>query len=398
MSEENALSLIMAKTSDIQRPSDRYFAATRLGLSSSEETLDALLKATSKLRTDELYDRITRRKSIESLGRRKDKRAIPILINILKCVDTEAVINAIYALIRIGWDPDLKEQNLLLSILNGVSTKTRAVIQAHTRLEIKNSKAESSIQSLCNDEQVLVSGAARAYQARVFKRNYLLDPLIDQLSNIIAGKRRSAVIDLGDARDCNRLAALIQAPVSMSLRANSCFQIVENQSLVQSNDLALYLETLLTDNPKRLNIRKEWQCGLDVNEIERRLSHQDEAIQYGAALSLMSLDLESCLNVVDSMQERLWSDYVTNYYLTCIIGLRGLSEKSYLIKSALHETTPQYTKSRVAAAWACLKLELYDQLEIIYELSNSAYWKPLRWTCQQVFTRLVDKQRTLIKT
>ena len=44
---------------------------------------------------DELYDRITRRKSIEALGRRKDVRAIPTLVGVLNCTDSEAVINAI---------------------------------------------------------------------------------------------------------------------------------------------------------------------------------------------------------------------------------------------------------------------------------------------------------------
>ena len=120
----------------------------------------------------------------------------------------------------------------------------------------------------------------------------------------------------------------------------------------------------------------------------------EEAIQYGAALSPMNLDAEDCLRIINSMEERLWSDDVTHYYLTCIIGLRRFSEKSYLVRSALSETTPQYTKSRVAAAWAYLKLELYDQLDLLYQLSNSAYWKPLRWSCQQVFARMIDQQQS----
>ena len=77
----------MAKISKLDRPADRYFAATRLGLSNSDETLEALLMAISKLDIAELYDRITRRKAIESLGRRKDRRAIPVLIEVLKCTD-----------------------------------------------------------------------------------------------------------------------------------------------------------------------------------------------------------------------------------------------------------------------------------------------------------------------
>ena len=150
ISEQKALSLLMAQTSSLQWPADRYFAATRLGLSDSKETLDALLMATSNLKIEELYDRITRRKAIESLGRRKDKRAIPALVDVLYCSDTEAVINSIYALIRINWDPTEDDRELLLSLLDGECTQVRAVIQAHTRLGIKHPKAEKAIYELCD--------------------------------------------------------------------------------------------------------------------------------------------------------------------------------------------------------------------------------------------------------
>ena len=67
MSESDASALLLENTLNVKRPADRYFAATRLGLSTTEESLDLLLHAVDKLSTDELYDRITRRKSIEAL-------------------------------------------------------------------------------------------------------------------------------------------------------------------------------------------------------------------------------------------------------------------------------------------------------------------------------------------
>ena len=393
MSESDASRLLFENTFNVKRPADRYFAATRLGLSTTDASFELLLHAVEKLSVDELYDRITRRKSIEALGRRKDVRAIPTLVGVLNCTDSEAVINAITSLVRIGWQPLSDDIDLLLSLLNGEVTQMRAVIQAHTRLKIMNPKSHSVIYNLCSHESVLVSGAARAYQARIYGRVDLLGPLIPQLTDLVAGKRRSAVIDLGDAGDESRLADLVRAPVSMSLRAKSFFDIVDvNHSILTSKNHTL-LEQLLTDNPQYLDLKSEWQCDMNPNEIERNLSHRDEARQYGAALSLMTIDSQSCLEIVDSMQERLWSDYVTHYYLTCIIGLRRFHQKSDLVRAALSETTPQYTKSRIAAAWACLELELFDQMELIYELSNSAFWRPLRWTCQQVMARLVEKQQ-----
>ena len=395
ISEADALSLLFAKTSDVSPPSDRYFAATRLGLCGCDKTLNALIRATRELRTDELFDRITRRKAIEALGRRKDIRAIQPLVDVLACSDTEAVINAISALTRIGWSPAPAEHDQLLNLLESEDvTLSRAVIQAFTRLSIKSSASRSCIGELCDHESALVSGAARACLSKLYGEKGLMQPLLTQLTDLVAGKRRSAVIDIGDCGDQCFLPDLVKAPVSMSLRAKSFLQIAEVGGLLEVDFYHDLFKRLLLDNPLFLELNDDWKCGLMPEDIEQNLSHRDEARQYGAAASLMRIGREECLELIDSMQERLWSDYVTHYYLTCVVGLRGLHEKSYLVRSALAETTPQYTKSRVAAAWACVRLQLDDQLELLYELSNSSPWVPLRWTCQQAFAQLIDKQQS----
>ena len=393
ISKSDALDLLFAKTDSVERPSDRYFAATRLGLCDCDETLDALIRATTDLKVDELFDRITRRKAVEALGRRKDAKAIPALVDVLRCTDTEAVINSLSALIRIGWSPNEDEEGHLLNLLDGEVTQSRAVIQLFTRLRIKSVKSQNQIGGLCEHESLLVSGASRAYMALVYGEVDLMKPLVACLTDLVAGKRRSAVIDIGDSGDESLLPVLVRAPVSMSLRAKSFLQIVDgNQSLSKPENQALF-EQLLRDDPLLLDIRSEWECGSDPAEIEQNLSHRDEARQYGAAASLMRIDRSKCLEVIESMQDRLWSDYVTHYYLSCLVGLRKFSEKSDLVRSALAETTPQYTKSRIAAAWACVELQLDDQMDLLYELSSSAPWVPLRWTCQQALARLIEKQQ-----
>ena len=393
ISKSDALHLLFAKTDSVERPSDRYFAATRLGLCDCDETLDALIRATTDLKIDELFDRITRRKAVEALGRRKDAKAIPALVEVLRCTDTEAVINSLSALIRIGWSPNKEEESHLLNLLDGEVTQARAVIQLFTRLRIQSAQAKNRIGGLCDHESLLVSGASRAYMALLYGEVDLMKPLVACLTDLVAGKRRSAVIDIGDSGDESLLPVLVRAPVSMSLRAKSFLQIVDgNQSLSKPENQALF-EQLLRDDPLLLDIRPEWECGSDPDEIERNLSHRDEARQYGAAASLMRIDRSECLAVIESMQERLWSDYVTHYYLSCLVGLRKFSEKSDLVRSALAETTPQYTKSRIAAAWACVELQLDDQMDLLYELSSSAPWVPLRWTCQQALARLIETQQ-----
>jgi len=320
------------------------------------------------------------------------------LVEVLKCTDTEAVINALSALCRIGWSPSEDDEKHLLNLLDGEVTQARAVIQLFTRLHVKSAQSKERIGALIDHESLLISGASRACMASLYGEVDLMQPLVACLTDLVAGKRRSAVIDIGDSGDEALLPDLIRAPVSMSLRAKSFLQIVEANNSVSDHQHQVLLKQLLRDDPLLLDIKSEWQCGDDPSEIERNLSHRDEARQYGAAASLMRIERNECLNVIESMQERLWSDYVTHYYLTCIVGLRKIKEKDDLIRSALAETTPQYTKSRIAAAWACVDLKLFDQMDLLEELSKTAAWAPLRWSCQQSWANLREQQTTAAPT
>ena len=370
----------------LDRPVDKYMAATRLGASDTEESLDILIKA-SELSPEHLFDRITRRKAIEALGRRKSPKALPSLFRALSCTDEAAVINAVDAITKIGEPLTETDHNVLLRALEGEDIQKRAVIQAFCRLEVTG--AEAKIRPLSDDSNPLVSGAARAYLAKVHHELSWLDTLIPQLIDPIAGRRRSAVIDLGDAGDVTRLEALVTAPVSMSLRARSAFQLVDPEKKCHVPDEYTALITqLLKDDPQSLKLRKEWICAVEATEIENNLQHRDEARQYGGAASLMAMTMPEKIVLIDEIKQKLWSDYVTHYYLTAVVSLQKLGERSELIRLALAETIPQYSKSRIAAAWGCLRLGLTDQRPILKELSMSAQWLPLKWTCTQVLKQL----------
>ena len=386
LTEERALALILADPDTLERPVDKYMAATRLGVSQSDESLEALIKA-AELNPEHLYDRITRRKAIDALGRRKSSAALPCLFKALQCSDEAAVINAVDAITKIGEQLTDADQLKIIKTLEGGDIQKRAVIQALCRMNIK--KAAKDIKLLVNNENPLVSGAAKAYLAKTAGENQYLSDLIPQLCDPIAGRRRSAVIDLGDAGDVTQIEALITAPVSMSLRAKSAFQLVDPDKTGDvPEEYISQITNLLQDNPQKLKLRKEWICNIDPIEIENNLQHRDEARQYGGAASLMAMQMHEKIELIDKIKEKLWSDYVTHYYLTLVVGMQGLEERSDLLRLALAETIPQYTKSRIAAAWGCLSHGLTDQIPLLTELSETAYWLPLKWSCKQVLKKL----------
>jgi hypothetical protein len=332
------------------------------------------------------FNRITRRKAIEALGRRKNVRALDCLFKALAIDDEPSVINAADSITQISAPLTESQCNSLLKALKGSVPQKRAVIQAHTRLGLKS--GTSFIQTLTHDENPLISGAARAFSARVEGDLDQLKPLIPQLQDLQAGRRRSAVIDLGDAGDITMLGYLTKSAVSMPLRAKSAFQLVDPDKKAEvAEEHIETMTSLLQDDPRSLSMRKEWLSNKDPIEIENNLQHRDEGKQYGAALSLLQLPKTQQIEIIDGIQSRLWSDYGANYLLTSLVGLGSIHEREELVKTSLAETLPQYAKSRVAAAWACLKLDLNDQLGLLNEISMSSQWVPLKWSCSQVLQK-----------
>ncbi|QNI57476.1 putative phycobilin:C-phycoerythrin II lyase [Synechococcus sp. BIOS-U3-1] len=384
--EEKAIELLKTNPEDLKNPVEKYTAATRLAACQSDESLDALIEAIG-LEQENLFNRITRRKVLEALGRRRDSRALPGLFSALAFDDEPSVINAVDSIAQIGSVLDEQQRKTLLNALEGSDNQKRSVIQAHARLGINEGDREISV--LEQDANPLVAGAARAYAAKVHGRIDRLQPLIPQLTDPIAGRRRSAVIDLGDAGERSVLKHLVTSPVSMPLRAKSAFQIVdpEKTGLVPEPFTEL-ITSLLQDNPMNMAIQQEWICESSVSEIEKNLQHRDEGKQYGGALTLLNMPSRQQLDAIDRIHDKFWSDYGANYLLTAVIGLKQVHERSDLVRTALAETLPQYAKSRVAAAWACLSLELNDQMELLQEIQLNAKWLPLKWSCEQVLKQM----------
>ena len=384
--EEKAIELLKTNPEELKNPVEKYTAATRLAACQSDESLEALIEAIS-LEQENLFNRITRRKVLEALGRRRDPRALPGLFSALAFDDEPSVINAVDSIAQIGFALEDEQRRTLLNALRGSDNQKRSVIQAHTRLGIE--KADHEISVLEDDANPLVAGAARAYAAKVHGRVDRLEPLIPQLTDPIAGRRRSAVIDLGDAGESSVLEHLVSCPVSMPLRAKSAFQIVdpEKTGLVPA-PYAELITRLLQDNPLDMALQQDWICESSLSDIEKNLQHRDEGKQYGGALTLMKMPSQQQLEAIDHIHDKFWSDYGANYLLTAVIGLNKVHERSDLVRTALAETLPQYAKSRVAAAWACLSLELNDQIELLQDIQFKARWLPLKWSCEQVLKQM----------
>jgi len=381
MSEESAMSTLLRDPAQLSNPGLKYLAASRLGACTSPESLQRLIEAGGTI-SDDLYERITRRKALEALGRRKNPEALPVLITALRADDEPTVVNAADAIARIGSPLNNDQQAALLQALQGPDNQRRAVIQAFTRLGMLD---HSQTISLCrNDGNPLVAGAAHAHAIRVNGDLDSLKPLILQLRDDNPGRRRAAVIDLGDAARIEALPALVRCPVSMPLRAKSAFQMAETIDGTPAEEAFELLEQLLQDDPRKLDLDGVPTQPATPQVIKDGLQHRDEAKQYAAAKALMGMDRNQQLKQIDDLNDSLGSDYGVHYLLASCTGLLGLHERSALVRDALAETAPQYAKSRIAAAWSCCRLGMNDQRDLLQALSQSNPWLPLRWSCERV--------------
>ena len=126
MSESNAIAVLNQPCKELDNPGIKYIAATRLGACRSVESLEALVVASSGERED-IFERITRRKAIEALGRRKDPSTLAVIQKALLSDDEQTVVNAVDSLITIGLPLTLEIKTILLCLLQHSSAAVQRV-------------------------------------------------------------------------------------------------------------------------------------------------------------------------------------------------------------------------------------------------------------------------------
>jgi len=379
MSESNAITVLNQPSQELENPGVKYIAATRLGACTSEESLRALVTASCGERED-IFERITRRKAIEALGRRKDPSTLTVIHQALFSADEPTVVNAVDSLISMGLPLTQETNTALLNLLQNSSEAIQRVsIQCFSRLDVDN--CVDQIQPLESHPDYLVSGAALAYLVRFTRSLEILGTLISRLPDPVVGVRRAAVIDLGDAAHEHGLSALASTPVSMPLRAKSAFQILARNSQDFSNTDFI---SILMDDPRLLSYPAQLSSPSSLDSICDCLRHRDEGKQYLGAKALLELPSDEQQQSMLEIWNQYGSDYGVHYLIINCIAHSGLDSLSDLVIEALNTKEPQYAKSRIAAVWACKSLGLKDTRYAIERLSLETQWDALKQTCLSV--------------
>ena len=352
MTEDEAIALLDKPIEDMAEDDVRYIAAAHLVNYPTDRSIDALIRAVENTHPS-LDNRITRRKAVETLGRLEVERSLPHIRKCLAEADRFTVENAVSAIGEIGTeDPEiLAEMAALLDVEDKIS---RTVIRTLSKLGYK--LATDKIRRYADStEEPLYSAAISAL--------YSLNSETDQLDRWLALFQSSNVnsrrCSIQDAIDANYLAGIPQiarCPVSQvfrlrALRILGCNGLASGE--LNFADIQPALDAVVRDRPDDLDLVHAYDQPPSLDFLIRDLFNTDFGRCYLATKTIVEQNSEdSPVALLETYKGEASSDYGANYHVLKTFGWLKYRPAYDLFIEALHQTIPQYQKSRTAAAIA----------------------------------------------
>lgn len=357
LTEAQAIEILDGPADDSDEASSRYIAASHLVNFDTEPSVAALMRAANNTDAD-LDNRIVRRKAVESLGRLKVKAALPVLKSCLDDEDSYLVENAAWALGEIGTD-NVATLEKLADQLERPGQSYRAII--HTLARLSYVPAAERIQKFANSEQdpPIASAALSAlYQLKGDKQAIL--GVLEFLQSPNVNARRGSIQDLIDAGYVQAIPKIAQCPVSMVFRLRGIRLLAKEG--IESGELSFTqiqpdLEKVIRDHPSDVALVHQYAQLPDIDSLIQSLYGTDFGRCYLASQTLLADYAEAAPAALrESYVSGGYNDYGAHYHIMRLFGWLKVGDAYDLLVEALHNKSPQFQKSRVAAAIALAEL------------------------------------------
>ncbi|NES83201.1 MAG: HEAT repeat domain-containing protein [Moorea sp. SIO2B7] len=214
LTEEQALTLLKTPLDQLEDKSERYVAASHLINFPTERSINALIEAVQD-RDPQLYNRIARRKSVESLGRLKASVALPVIQSCLGDDDCYTVENAVWAIGQIGTEDEAILEEIA-QLLEKPGQSYRVIIQTLAKLNYK--PALERIKKFTESDNEPIASAAIATVCRFTGDYTQMSKIVELLQHDNVNARRGCIQDLIDARYYQAIPNISRSPVSMVFR------------------------------------------------------------------------------------------------------------------------------------------------------------------------------------
>ena len=352
LTEDQAIALLDTPQAEIGEEDSRYIAASHLINFSTDRSIAALMRAVEQ--TDPvLENRIVRRKSVETLGRLQAVQALPVIRTCLADDDCYTVENAVWAIGEIGTqDADILAE--IAQLLDKPAQTYRVIIHTLTKLDYQ--PAVARIRRFVDDIDPPTASAAIAAICRLTRDFSQMGKVVAMLQHKNVLGRRLSIQDLIDARYYDAIGDIARCPVSLVFRLRAIRMFAESGIADKTLTFARiqpHLEQTLRDYPGDLDLVHSYEKLPDLPFLIHQLYETDFGRCYLAAKTILeNYSEEAPAALFAAFAEEANNDYGAHFHVVKLFGWLKHSPAYDLLLEALHNSQPQFQKSRAGAAIA----------------------------------------------
>ncbi len=353
LTEDRAIALLCTPKEQLAAPTEHYVAVAHLINFPTERSINALIKVVENPAT-ELYDRITRRKALESLGRLQAKQALPVIRPCLDDEDCYTVENAVWAIGEIG-TADEQILTEITQLLERPNQSYRTIIQTLAKLNYPPAVGE--IKKFVEADDEPIASAAIASICRLTGDYSQIGQVVEFLQHSNVNARRAAIQDLIDAAYDRAIPEISRCPVSLVFRLRG-IRLLATAAIkaekIKFIDIEPHLDRVILDHPNDLELVHEYDQKPSLDFAIGELYHTDFGRCYLASKTLLEWEPQAEVPpaLLNSWEKEAHNDYGAHYHVVKLLGWLKYAPAYDLLVEALHNTSPQFQKSRAGAAIA----------------------------------------------
>ena len=389
LTEDQAIALLETPLDQLEDKSDRYVAASHLINYPTERSINALIEAVQN-QDPEMYNRIARRKAVESLGRLKASVALPVIRSCLGDDDCYTVENAVWAIGEIGTeDGAILEE--IAQLLEKPAQNYRVIIQVLAKLDYKS--ALERIEKFTESDSEPIASAAIATVSRLTGDYSQMSKVVEFLQHANVNARRGCIQDLIDAQHYQAIPQIAKCPVSLVFRLRGIRLLAETgvpAGKIAFEEIEPYLDRVIRDHPHDLEFVHEYDQTPSLEFVISELYHTDFGRCYLGSKTLLGVYPEEAGEaLMATFADKAHNDYGAHYHVVKLLGWLEYLPAYDLLVEALHNRAPQFQKSRAAAAIALGNLGDERAIPLLKESLKTQIFD-LKYACLLALDQLED--------
>lgn len=404
LTEDQAIALLKKPLNTEDGTSERYVGAAHLINFPTERSINALIEAIQD-RDPALENRIARRKAVESLGRLKAVRALPTLKSCLAEGDPLTVENAVWAISEIGTE-DESILEAIADLLTKPNQTYRVII--HTLANFNYQPAKNRIEPFVDDRDEPIASAAIASLARLKDDYSQMDRVVEFLQSDDINARRACIQDLIDTEYYPAIDAIAKAPISIAFRLRG-IRLLAAKGLAAKKisfpRIEPSLDRIIRDRPQDIEMVHEYDQPPSIEFLIRELYHTDFGRCYLASRTLLEEYADEAPEaLLQTYIAEAHNDYGAHFHVIKLLGLLKHQPSYEIIVEALHNSEPQFQKSRAAAAIALGNLQATQAIPVLKQTLETPIFD-LKYACllaleqlgESCWSMVVEDRNLLIK-